>query len=68
MFLNNTHHTRNTYIITPNVFSMEALTLINRINSIFHNLCYSNRMGVQFDTISLASVLFEKVRYFLSVT
>ena len=35
VFLNNTHHTGNTYVITPNVFSMEALALINRINSLF---------------------------------
>ena len=32
-FLNNyAHHTRNTYIISPNVFSMVALALINEIN------------------------------------
>ena len=34
-FLNNTHHTGNYYITAPNVFSMEGLTLINEINSIF---------------------------------
>ena len=39
VFLNNTHHTGNTYIITIN-FSMEALVLINGINSIFRNLYY----------------------------
>ena len=63
MFLNNAHHTGNTYIITPNVFSMEVLALINGINSIFRNLCYSNRTEARLEIIFLASVLFEKVRY-----
>ena len=36
VFLNNTHHTGNTYIIIPNIFSMEALALINRRKSILH--------------------------------
>ena len=41
-FLNNAHHTGNCYITVPNVFSMERLTLIDEINSIFSNLCDSN--------------------------
>ena len=35
VFLNNTRDTVNYYITAPNVFSMEELTLINEINSIF---------------------------------
>ena len=64
VFLNNAHHTGNTYIITPNVFSMEVLALINGINSIFRNLCYSNanRMEARLEIIFLASVLFKEVR------
>ena len=34
-FLNNAHHTGNHYITAPSVFSMEVLTPINEINSIF---------------------------------
>ena len=41
VFLKNAHHTRNYYITAPNAFSMEGLTLINGVNSIFHNLCDS---------------------------
>ena len=37
----NTHNNGNTYIIAANIFSMEALSLIKGINSIFRNLCYS---------------------------
>ena len=37
------HYTRNYYITAPNVFSMERQTLINEIDSIFHNLCDSKR-------------------------
>ena len=33
--INNKHHTGNYYITAPIVFSMEGLTLINEINSIF---------------------------------
>ena len=44
------------YIITPNVFSMEVLALINGINFFFFcNLYYSNRMEVRFEIIFLAS-------------
>ena len=43
---------------------MEVIALINEINSISRNLCYSysNRTEARFETIFLASVLFEKVR------
>ena len=50
-FLNNAHHTRNSYIIASNVISMEVLALIKRINSIFCNLCYSNQTEAQFEII-----------------
>ena len=54
------YHTGNTYIITPNVFSVEALALINGIHSIFHNLCYYSRTEARFEIIILASVLLIK--------
>ena len=42
MFLNNAHHTGNYsyYITASDVFSMAGLTLINKINSIFHNFMW----------------------------
>ena len=55
--LNNAHHTGLYYIPVPNAFSMEGLTLINGINSIFCNLCDSNQIEVLFEIISLASIL-----------
>ena len=62
-FLNNAHHTRNTYIIAANIFSMEVLAIINGINSNFSNLWYSNQTEARFENIFLASIQFEKVRY-----
>ena len=44
---------------------METIALINGINSIFHNLCYSNQMELRFEITYLASILFEKVQYIL---
>ena len=63
MFLNNTHHIRNTYIITPNVFSVEAIALINGINLNFLQFMFLIKWKCHLKTIFLVSILYLRKVY-----
>ena len=63
MFLNNAHHIRNTYIITPNVFSVEAIALINGINLSFLQFMFLTEQKCHLKTFFLVSVLYLRKVY-----